>query len=67
MAIGLGVTFKTACLRLGIGSASSPPVYVYIRLNLFWINQAPINLLRVVISHGVDKFVSQNARPKIDH
>jgi hypothetical protein len=38
MAIGLGVTFKTACLSLGPGSASSLPVYVYIGLNLFWIN-----------------------------
>mgnify|MGYP007019742840 CR=1 FL=1 len=28
MAIGLGVTFKTACLSLGPGSASSPP-YTY--------------------------------------
>jgi lysozyme family protein len=29
MANGLGVTFKTACLSLGSGSASSPP-YTYI-------------------------------------
>jgi hypothetical protein len=29
MAIGLGVTFKTACLSLGPGSASSHP-YTYI-------------------------------------
>ena len=34
MAIGLGVTFKTACLSLGPGSASSPP-YTYIYVSIF--------------------------------
>ena len=34
MAIGLGVTFKTACLSLGSGSASSPP-YTYIYVSIF--------------------------------
>jgi hypothetical protein len=29
MAIGLGVTFKPACLSLGPGSASSPPLFLY--------------------------------------
>jgi hypothetical protein len=38
MAIGLGVTFKTACLSLGPGSASSPP-YTYIYMSQSFLDQ----------------------------